>query len=486
VADDAIDLELDADLRQMARASLAHDAAAVDADADLGDLRARFDRGASATAPARRSGMGRWSMVAAATALAVGAVVAIFWTQSADDAIVITSLPPTSLVAPQTVKTAPVTTTLDVAPSAPATSATTVPEALASAGAVAEPTVVLTGGEVTITPAEIVERACDLRVRTVRRDGAAIGEVGVISPGSWAAGGSVEVGESCAGSDTVSDEPLTVAVPRNMPAGIYDLCLTADLAAPGCARVTVARPAGEATAAPATVTVGDLVTITPAGVVERACQDVVTVIPLGNAAGFSGQIVSGQWVAGAVTEVTYPDCAGEVSDAPVQVVIPVDMPTDVFAMCVVEQPSYAVQGTAVPGCAVVTVLPAPLPVCWTEPVAPPTLIDGAPPGAAVVDAYGLATWGVPGAPTSVTQSLGSAPRSEWLDDPFDGVRQVSSGAVRAAVVVAGDWEGGPKIILVRGTDGCDREYGVGQIPIDDAVALAQTWVDALAAAAPAS
>jgi hypothetical protein len=210
----------------------------------------------------------------------------------------------------------------------------------------------------------------------------------------------------------------------------------------------------------------------------------VTVIPLGNAAGFTGQIVGGQWVAGVVTEVTYPECAGEVSDGSVQVVIPVDMPTDVFALCVVEQPSYAVQTTAVPGCAVVTVLPAPLPVCWTEPVAPPTLGDGSPPGVPQIDPYGLATWGEPGSPAAVTQSLGNAPRSEWLDDSFGGVRQVSSGAVRAAVVTAGDWEGGPKIILVRGTDGCDREYGVGQIPIDDAVALAQTWVDALAASAP--
>ena len=57
--------------------------------------------------------------------------------------------------------------------------------------------------------------------------------------------------------------------------------------------------------------------------------------------------------------------------------------------------------------------------------------------------------------------------------------------MRAAVGTAGEWEGGPKIILVRGTDGCDREYGVGQMPLDDAVALAQSWVDVLAASASA-
>ena len=491
--DDANDLQLEADLRQMARTALARDAATVDTDADLDDLRARITGGVSVMPPARRSVAGRWAIAAVATVLLVSGVVAIAWMRSTDDGIVIASLPPTSVVAPQTVETVTATTTLDTTPtvdspsadpSVPATSVSTVPASAESAPAVAEPSTVLTGGEVTIIPAETVERACDLRVRTVRRDGSAIGEVGVISPGSWAAGAAVGVGDSCAGVDTATDEALTVAVPRNMPAGTYDLCLTADLIPAGCARVTIGRPAGEATAEPATVTVGDVVTITPAGVVERACQDVVTVIPLGNAAGFGGQIVGGQWVGGAVTEVTYPECAGEVSDASVQVVIPADMPTDVFAMCVVEQPSYAVQTTAVPGCAVVTVLPAPLPVCWTELVAPPTLGNGSQPGAVVVDAYRLATWGVPGSPAAVTQSLGTAPRSEWLDDPFDGVRQVSSGAVRAAVVIAGDWEEGPKIILVRGTDGCDREYGVGQMPIDDAVALAQSWVDALAASAP--
>jgi hypothetical protein len=461
----------------MGRTALARDAASVDTDADLDDLRTRITSGVVTMPPSRRSVAGRWAVVAAAIVLLVGGVVAIASMRSTDDGIVITSLPSTSVVAPQTAETVPATTTLDTGP--------TVDSSAESVSAVAKPSAVLTGGEVTIIPAETVERACDLRVRTVRRDGSAIGEIGVISPGSWAAGAAIGVGEGCAGFETATDEPLTVAVPRNMPAGTYDLCLTTDLIPAGCARVTIGRPAGEATAEPATVTVGDVVTITPAGVVERACEDVVTVIPLGNAAGFSGQIVGGQWVGGAVTEVTYPECAGEVSDASVQVVIPADMPTDVFAMCVVEQPTYAVQAAVVPGCAVVTVLPAALPVCWTEAVAPPSLGDGSPPGAVVVDAYGLATWGAPGSPAAVTQSLGSAPRSEWLDDPFDGVRQVGSGAVRAAVVTAGDWEGGPKIILVRGTDGCDREYGVGQMPLDDAVALAQSWVDVLAASASA-
>jgi hypothetical protein len=80
---------------------------------------------------------------------------------------------------------------------------------------------------------------------------------------------------------------------------------------------------------------------------------------------------------------------------------------------------------------------------------------------------------------AVRQMLRREPSSWWLDAP-DGVPQVSSGSVRAAVAIAGDWEGGPKIILVRGNDGCDRQYGVGPLPLDEAVALAQDWVNALA------
>jgi hypothetical protein len=280
----------------------------------------------------------------------------------------------------------------------------------------------------------------------------------------------------------VTDQPFELVIPRNMPAGLYKLCLTTNQEPAGCAQVTVGRPANEATAEPAAVTVGETVTITPADVIQRACQDVVTLIPLGNPTSATGQLIGGQWLAIGIQEMTYPPCEGQVSDAPVQFEVAVDTPPGVYAMCLVEQATYAVQESSDPGCAVVTVNPAPMPVCWTEPVAPPTLSDGSDPGIAAFDPSGSAVWGDPTSSAAVYQMLGSEPSSFWLDESPHYVRQVSSGSVRAAVAIAGDFEDGPKIILVRGSDGCDRQYQIGALPIDDAVALAQAWVDAIAQA----
>jgi hypothetical protein len=366
----------------------------------------------------------------------------------------------------------------------PASGAPELSTSLPTAWAVAEPITVRTGGQVMITPSGVVERACDFLIRTVRQDGSAAGQLGSISPGSWSAGIPKPVAApNCAGTQMVTDEPLTVAIPRNMPAGTYDLCLTANLDPAGCARVTIEGSLDEATAEPSIVTVGELVTITPAGVVERACQDIVTLIPLGNPTSTTGQLIGGQWIpAGPATQITYPPCEGEVSDAAVQFVVAVDTPPGVYAMCLVEQASYAVQESSDPGCAIVTVVAAPLPACWTEPVAPPTLSDGSVPGDPVIDQIGRALWGDPGSPAAVWQTLGRQPNSWWLDESPDGVQQVGSGSARAAVAVGGDFAGAPKIILVRGTDSCDREYEVGPLQIEEAVALAQDWVDALAQA----
>jgi hypothetical protein len=230
-----------------------------------------------------RSQARHWLAVAAAAVLVIGGVVAIAWTRATGDGTANSSQP---------VETPPVTTddgasttpspTISSTSEAPLetvaeTSAPTATAVLAMSRAVAEPATVRAGEAVTIAPAGIIERACDFRFRTTRQDGSTAGQVGVISPGSWAAADAVQGDEpNCNGVEMATDDPLTFRIPRNMPAGTYEICLTTGPDVVGCALVVVQGLPNEATATPATVTVGELVTITPAGVIERACQDVVT------------------------------------------------------------------------------------------------------------------------------------------------------------------------------------------------------------------
>jgi hypothetical protein len=482
------DEQVDARLRRAARTSLSHDTRTIDTDEDLEAVRALVER-VSARAPRRAVAARerRWLAVAAAV-LVVGGVVAIalMSASSNDDSIAIrqpattdtapaSHAPSTSVSVPASVVISPTRSVATMATAAPTTSR--------AGRATADPTRIETGGTVTITPFGTIDRACDFLVRTTRQDGPLSGEVGSFFTRYWSAGVPAPSTQlACTDVNPSISGPQDLEIPRNMPAGTYELCLTVEPDPAGCVMVTVTRPADEAVAEPAAVTVGDSLTITPSEVIARACNDIITAIPLANPVTTSGQLVDGSWVPapGAITQVTYPACLGEVSDAAVQLSIPVDMPPGVYAMCLDEHASYDVQGAPAAACAVVTILPEPLPACWTEPVAPPTLTDGSEPGDLLINEIGYAVWGDPASPLAVWQMLGSEPSSSLLDDPAEGVVQISGGQVRAAVVNAGDWPGGPKVIVVR-IDGCDRQYEVGPMPLEDAVALAQSWVDMRAA-----
>lgn len=364
----------DALLREMAQSSLAHEAAAVDTEADLAALRERL-AGVTSPVPATRGrpAAARWLAAAAAAVLIIAGVTAIAWTRRGSD---------DERVAPPT-----------------PTGATTVPSP-------APPTAASTTATTTAT------------------------------------------------TNASATTPET-ALP----------------------------PSGTATAEPTTVAAGSELTITPAGTIQRACDDIVTTIQLDDSVGSSGLVIDGRWEFAPnfdVTSVTYPACDGAMTDAPLTFVVPTDMPTGRYVMCLITAPPSINHAMADPGCAIVTVTEEVFPACWTEPVAPPTLTNFSAPGEAAFTEQGWARWGEEGSPVEVQQMLGVEPNSWWHDDPRAQLPRFVSGPIRASVGGMSDNPAAGQVVLLRGADGCDRAYVLPTASPVGAIALAEQWVNNLA------
>ncbi len=213
------DQELDRQLRQLARSSLAARAAAIDVDTDRHALATRL-AGERSAPPTR--GRRQWLVAAAIAALVTGGFVTIGWLRGADGGT----------------PTGPADTTAQTATTGPATTEPTT----------ADPAVVRAGEVVTITPSGPIERLCLDVVSLVATDGSSDDNPdGLIESGNWLvapAGGLANVdGRSC--GSTISDQPVSLVVPTDVPVGQYEMCLTRYDDPTGCAPVEIKEAAPE-------------------------------------------------------------------------------------------------------------------------------------------------------------------------------------------------------------------------------------------------
>ncbi len=131
--------------------------------------------------------------------------------------------------------------------------------------------------------------------------------------------------------------------------------------------------------------------------------------------------------------------------------------------------------------------PAVSPDCFTEPVTPPTMVDGTAPGEPDIETTGtnrIATWPHDHSQFAVTQVLDQARDPSVLDAAIADGSAFVNGTIQAVAIPAGDLPLGPSTIYLRDTaDGCLRAYGVGPgLSATDAQAVAARWVNALATA----
>lgn len=122
--------------------------------------------------------------------------------------------------------------------------------------------------------------------------------------------------------------------------------------------------------------------------------------------------------------------------------------------------------------------------CRDVPAPPPWLVDGSSPGEATIatapDGSMSARWGVEGSAKAVSQSAPD-PSAGWFAIVEGTDQLLTAGRARAAVVPIGDGAIG-QIRIAVSDESCDREYVVGPgVELEDAIAFAQDWVDALAA-----
>ncbi len=131
------------------------------------------------------------------------------------------------------------------------------------------------------------------------------------------------------------DESAVVAPPSPDSTALPTVSSSIPTTATTVSTATTIAPAPEpASAEPATVVAGGVVTISPNEIVQRVCRDIVTATQLNAGASLVGQIVDGGWVTperGA--DLSYPDCLGTESAGPVSFVVPVDVPAGSYEMC---------------------------------------------------------------------------------------------------------------------------------------------------------
>jgi hypothetical protein len=232
-----------------------------------------------------------------------------------------------------------------------------------------------------------------------------------------------------------------------------------------------------ATASPSRVRPGEVVTITPAEEITRACADIVTAQRSDGGTPPAGQLYFGEWrPAHDATTMTVPDCAGTTSAGALSIVIPLLMPAGAYDLCLGD-----VGDTR--GCAPLTVLDGggPLIDCTAQPTAPPTLVDGTAPGPMPTEITAtFVRWGADGAPNAVRQLLQPLDPS-WLDEALADGRAIVDDRYQAAAIPVGDPPISEITIYVRNTaDGCLLAYNVGPgLMTDEASALARRWVDSL-------
>lgn len=241
-----------------------------------------------------------------------------------------------------------------------------------------------------------------------------------------------------------------------------------------------------AQASPSTVEAGGSVEITPAGSVQRTCNDIVTLASAdSDQPRIVGQI-AGNWVPAPSdgTPVTYPACQGITSGEAVSVSVPVNVPGGTYQLCITHPGVPA-------GCATVTIETAAIDgaECTSEPLTPPSLVDGSSPGDGVIEEQAggrLVRWGDTDSPFAVTEGLGFPIDESWLDNAIANGRIITAGDWQATTVAVGDPPiSGITIFLRNTTDGCIRIYDVGPgLYSDEANTLAEEWVAALASGAP--
>ena len=241
-----------------------------------------------------------------------------------------------------------------------------------------------------------------------------------------------------------------------------------------------------AAASPSTVQAGGSVEITPAGSVQRTCNDVVTLTSTGpDQPRVVGQI-AGNWVPAPSdgAPVTYPACQGITSDEAVSVSVPVNVPGGTYQLCMTQPDVPA-------GCAMVTIEAAGTDGagCTSEPLKPPSLVDGSSPGDGVVTEQAggrLVRWGDSDSPFAVTQGLGFPVDVSYIDYAIENERVITAGDWQATTVAVGDPPiSGITIFLRDVTDGCVRTYTVGPgLYSDEVSTLAEEWVAALSSGEP--
>ncbi len=290
---------------------------------------------------------------------------------------------------------------------------------------------------------------------------------------AWPRGG----GPDTVATQTDTSSPSSSATAPSSPQASNTVSATTEQTTVPAADV----PSNTATASPTVVGVGGTVVITPADTVTPSCNFVVTLISAADRTQIVGQILSDTWIpASTDTPVTYPACLETMSGESVTVTVPDAVPGGEYLMCIAGPSNSA-------GCASVTIEPATTgrASCESDPLTPPSLVDGSQPGEPVIEAQGssqLVRWGSPDTPFPVTQSLGSPIDATWIDDAITAERAISEGDWQAATVPVGDPPLGQISIYLRNTsDDCLRVYNIGPgLYSDEAVSLAQDWVAALA------
>lgn len=304
-----------------------------------------------------------------------------------------------------------------------------------------------------------------------RRWLAAVAAVVVVTVGiaaiAWPRGGDQEL---------VATETVSTSPPTTSTASATDEQSTGTTTA-----------ATSASASPNTVRVGETVEITPAGSVQRTCRDIVTLTPTDAGKGLTvGQIVGGDWVPvpSPGTPVTYLACEGTTSDEPVSVIVPVNVPAGKYDLCITQQGNPA-------GCATIAIEAetAGGAVCESEPLTPPSLVDGTQPGDAAIEEQAdrrIVRWGPSDSPFVVSQVLGFPIDASSIDLAIANGRNITLGDWQATTVPVGDPPISETTIYLRNNaDGCLRAYGVGPgLYPDQADSLAESWVVALSTGEP--
>lgn len=212
-----------------------------------------------------------------------------------------------------------------------------------------------------------------------------------------------------------------------------------------------------ATVQPATALPGGTLTITPDGEINPYCLGLADIAPVvdGRVGEPIGQILSdGTWVrATDKVPLTYPLCLPPATSGAVTLALPTDLALGDYVVCI---------GGGAAGCGLVAVDGASEPTCWTEPLAPPALVDGRAAGEPQVEAgaggRSVATWGG-GSFAAVRQSFGIEPDPRAFAAAM--TEPVVNGSWEAAIVQVFEPAPGRTDLVFRNlADGCQRAYSL--------------------------